>query len=53
MLETREVWQKAFDEELERSGDSFLASKVADDTVEDLFAAAVDEAYDHWRDLEA
>ena len=49
----RDVWQEAFDEEYERSGDSFLANKAGDLAVEDYLSAAVDNAYDHWRDVRA
>lgn len=49
----RDVWQCAFDEEMDRSDDPLLANKVADDTVADLSSRLIDDAYDHWRDMEA
>lgn len=50
MRDSRDVWQEAFDEEMDRSDDSLLASKVADDAVADYLAAGADAAYDRWRD---
>lgn len=47
---SRDVWQDAFDEEMDRSDDPMLASKVADDAVADYLAAGADAAYDRWRD---
>ena len=52
MLSMRDVWQDAYDEAEENGADPFLASKMADDAVADLFARQADEAYDHFRDLE-
>lgn len=40
MRETRDVWQDAFDEEMDRSDDPMLANKVADDAVDDYLARA-------------
>lgn len=53
MRESRDVWQDTFDEVVERTGDSFLANKEADDAVADYLARQADEMYDHWRDTEA
>jgi hypothetical protein len=53
MRDTRVVWQDTFDEVVERTGDSFLASKEADEAVADFLARQTDEIYDHWRDVRA
>ena len=48
----RDVWQEAFDAEMDRSDDPMLANKMADDAVADYLSRATDDAYDHWRDME-
>jgi hypothetical protein len=48
----RDLWMETFDEVVERTNDSLLASKEADDAVADALAAQADEAYDRWRDME-
>lgn len=48
----RDIWQAAFDEEMDRSDDPLLANKAADDAVADWHASRADAAYDRWRDME-
>lgn len=49
----RDIWQEAFDAEMERSNDPMLANRAADDAVADYLSAQEDSLYDHWRETEA